>query len=120
MNDAELIEAIRQAIEKEMDRSDWAHRPHCQMLQPVPDFLLFHAIFKSFTCNCDAPGLWLKWHEGCLEALSWCESAINNGSPVSPAQDGRDWNERERDEAIAGEARTVILALAKITGIELP
>lgn len=112
-----LIDQLRAAIDAEELRTDWPHRPSCQMLRPVPPGLPF----DTLTCNCDAASKWLAILDGHRQLLGWCEDAIERGEPLPDGvNEGRDQDEIERDEAIASKAEQVTAILAKTHDITEP
>jgi hypothetical protein len=55
----DLVDRLQAAIDAELKRTDWPHRPTCQMLKPVPPGFPF----DCFSCNCDAVDTWMRMHE---------------------------------------------------------
>lgn len=115
----DLIAKLRAALERELQRTDWPHRPGCQMLQAP----LVPSPFARHSCNCDGADLWMRLHEGMRKILDEHDLVRKMGSTVNGQEllyycggcGGRDWDL----ESVGTKPCPTVRALAEAYGIEV-
>ncbi|HCT81195.1 MAG TPA: hypothetical protein DGT23_32425 [Micromonosporaceae bacterium] len=68
MNGNDIVANLRAAIERELVREDWPHRPTCPRCTP-PHPGLWGVPFGGLVCRCDAADTWMRMLEAHLKIV---------------------------------------------------